>query len=288
MEQIWQGLVADWNAFLAFLPNLVYAAVVLAAFVLIGRAAGPFIARAVRDNTDFKTHDRLIRQVLRWGISLLGLLAALGVLGLTGTVVSILATGGIAAIVLGFAFREIGENFLAGLFLSFSRPFEIGDLVQSGGLQGVVQEISLRHVQVRAPDGCDYYIPSTQIFREPLLNFTRDGLRRADFSIGIAYEDEPERVLALLREAAAGEPAILHDPAPVVSVAQFDASYVVYQVFFWVDVDASNFTGAQNGVKMRCWRALQSAGMTFSANTSTSVDVGVLPPVQLSSHQDTD
>jgi len=65
---------------------------------------------------------------------LLGVLIGLNILGFYGLVTSILASGGITAVVLGFAFKDIGENFLAGFFMAFSRPFRTGDLIASEGL----------------------------------------------------------------------------------------------------------------------------------------------------------
>ena len=122
----------------------------------------------------------LVRRGLRGAFGLLGLVIGLQILGLTAVATSLLATGGLVAVVLGFAFREIGENFLAGLLLSFSRSFEVGDLIESAGHRGRVKEIDLRQVWLRSADGRDIFVPSAEVFRSVLVNFTRDGLRRAE------------------------------------------------------------------------------------------------------------
>ena len=142
----------------------------------------------------------------------LGLVLALQILGLTAMAASLLATGGIVAIVFGFAFREIGENLLAGIFLAISRSFEVGDLIESNDLRGIVRDIDLRQVHVRTPDGRDIFIPSAQIFKNPLVNFTRDHLRRAQFTIGIDYRDDPERARHILATAVAEHEAVLERP----------------------------------------------------------------------------
>ena len=213
----------------------------------------------------------------------MGILLALGLLGLQGMAASLLATGGVVAIVLGFAFREVGENFLAGLFLTFSRPFEIGDLIKTGELMGTVRAIDLRHVHVRTFDACDAFVPSAQIFREPLYNYTRDGLRRPSFSIGVAYHDDPGRVLALLEDAVKTVPDITKDHAPFVTVKEFAAQFVEYEVFFWLDVTKSKrgFVAIVNDAKIRCWQALRDAGVTFSTDVSSSFNLLSAPRIAL-------
>ena len=96
-----------------------------------------------------------------WIAAFVGALLALKVMGFEGVAAGMLAGGGATAIVFGFAFRQIGENLLAGLFLVFSRPFRIGDLIQSGGLpEGTVEALDLRNTHIRTTDGRDIFIPN--------------------------------------------------------------------------------------------------------------------------------
>ena len=144
-----------------------------------------------------------------------------GPLKLTALATSLLATGGLMAVVLGFAFRDIGENLLAGVLLAFSRSFDVGDLIESSGLQGRVRAIELRHVHIRTADGCDIFIPSAAIFRNPLHNFTRDGLRRGRFTVGIDYGDDPVRALEILAETVGSTPGVLPEPKSSVAMSGF-------------------------------------------------------------------
>jgi small-conductance mechanosensitive channel len=204
-------------------------------------------------------------------------------MGLQGIAASLVATGGVVAVVLGFAFREIGENFLAGFFLTFSRPFELGDLVKTGDFTGTVRAIELRSVHLRTFDACDVYVPSAQIFREPLNNYTRDGLRRPSFVVGVAYHDDPAEVLSLLEQAARDVADVLDEPPPFVTVKEFAAQYVEYEVFFFLDVDKSErgFIGTRNDVKIRCWQALRKAGMTFSTDVTTGLAITSAPELTI-------
>jgi len=220
-----------------------------------------------------------IQRLVTWILRFAGVLMALGVMGFQGIAASILATGGILAIVLGFAFKEIGENLLAGIFLVFSRPFEMGDLIRTGGLTGTVKALDIRSVHIRTSDACDVYVPNAQIFSQELYNYTRDGLRRPDFTIGVAYDDEPEKVIALLESATRGVTDVLAEPQAFVTIQAFSASYIEYHVFFYLDVSQSkrNIVELTNDVMMSCWRALREAGMTFSTDVSTALDIRSAP-----------
>lgn len=279
MEHVIESLGADWEAFLRFAPNLLYGALVLLLFWLIGSIAGRGLNSVFQRSDRFRTNERFLRLLVRLSVTTVGVLLALSVMGFAGVAASLLATGGVFAVVLGFAFREIGENFLAGFFLSFSRPFELGDLIATGDLTGTVRTIELRYVHIRTSDGCDVYVPSAQIFRESLFNYTQDGLRRFSFTVGVAYHDSPEQVLEVLRAAIVATPDVLPEPAASVALKEFSESFVTYEVFYWIDVTSMSRGAGEvrNDAKVRCWRALQEAGLTFSTDVTTGIDLKTVP-----------
>lgn len=288
MEYMIDSLRADWQAFLAFSPRLLYAILLLLASWFAGSIAGRLSARVLDRVQRMKPNVRFIRGLAKWSIRTVGVLLALGVMGLQGVAASLLATGGVVAIVLGFAFREIGENLLAGLFLTFSRPFEIGDWIRSGDLTGTVRAIDIRSVHIRTADACDVFVPNAQIFSRELFNYTRDGLRRPDFTVGVAYHDEPEAVLNLLETTARGVPDVLPRPQAFASIEAFGDSFVVYGVFFWMNTETSsrNIVQLSNDVKAACWRALRDAGMTFSTDVTSALEIHSMPKLTVDSDRD--
>ena len=281
MEFITEGLRADWQAFLSFSPRLIYAVIVLIIFFLAARIVSNLVARIMHRSERLRTQERYVKRLVLWTIRLLGVLFELSVMGFKGLAASMLATGGVVAIVLGFAFREIGENLLAGIFLNFSRPFEVGDLIKSGDLTGTVRAIDVRSVHIRTADACDVFVPSAQIFREELYNYTRDGLRRPNFCIGVAYHDEPEAVVTLLQDTVRQVEDVLPEPQAFVSVKEFADGWIVYEVFFWVDVNTSRrgLVGITNDVMIQCWRVLGEAGMTFSTDVTSALEIKSAPPI---------
>ena len=253
-------------------PELLAALATLALFVVIGRIAAHALAKALVRTDGHARSVRALRRVTRLAFAAVGLVLGLQILGLTAVATSLLATGGLVAIVLGFAFREIGENLLAGAFLGVSRSFDVGDLIETSGQLGEVREIELRQVWLRAADGRDIFVPSAQIFRNVLVNFTRDGLRRGDFVVGIDYADRVMDARALLLDATRSVPEVLSDPPPSVRLSEFKPQYCELRVLFWVDLTGEvGLADVRSNVMGACLRALREKGYTLSSDVSTAV-----------------
>jgi small conductance mechanosensitive channel len=272
-------LRTDWQSFLSFSPRLIYAIVLLWVFWIAGSLSGRITGQVLHRSKRTRGNMGFVQRLITWTLRFAGVLMALGVMGLQGIAASLLATGGILAIVLGFAFKEIGQNLLAGIFLVFSRPFEMGDLIRTGDLTGTVKALDIRSVHLRTGDACDVYVPNAQIFSQELYNYTRDGLRRPDFTIGIAYHDEPEQVIALLENTTRSVSDVLAEPQAFVSIRAFATNYIEYQVFFYMDVGQSkrNIVELTNDVMASCWRTLHKAGMTFSTDVTTALEIRSTP-----------
>jgi len=274
MDTLIESLQNEWTSLVALTPRLIVAAIVFLLFYAGGKAGGHGLGRLLRRTRTVKRHERLAERFVVFVVSLLGITAALHVLGLTALATSLLATGGMVAVVLGFAFREIGENFLAGIFLAFDRSFDVGDLIQSGGLTGTVKAIELRSVHIRTNDGCDIFIPSGEIFKNALFNYTRDGLRRGDFIVGIDYGDNPAAARAQLLECVQESEFVLSTPSPAVEVSGFAAQYVELAVYFWTDTFTADvdLPRLRTTIMERCHRALREEGFTFSSTAAVALN----------------
>ncbi len=274
------SLRESWQQFVVAAPRFALALAVLAAFWIFGRLMARGL-RALLDRSDLaEAHLGFFRRLVTWIFVLIGAAVALDIIGLSGAASGLLAGGGITAVVLGFAFREIGENFLAGFFLAFSRPFNLGDLIESNGLQGVVREISLRSTHIRSADGRDIYIPSSKIFKEPLINFTRDGLRRHNFSIGVAYSEDIDRVCGLLLRTVIESGYVLEKPGPFAGITNFQTAFVEVTVRVWVDAfnPPPDVSDSRSAIMSLCRRALVEAGYTLSSDVSQAIELVNKPP----------
>ena len=162
MDEIFSYLNSSPGPVVGIVSMAVSAILVFALFLYLGRGLALGVERVLaRDRSS--TSAAFTRRAIRWGFGLVGLVMALQILGLTAVATSLLATGGLLAVILGFAFREIGENLLAGVFLGLTRSFKVGDLVESSGYVEKVREIELRHVHLRAADGRDIFTLSSNV-----------------------------------------------------------------------------------------------------------------------------
>lgn len=274
MQAITTSFSDAYDRLVELLPEMVAASLTFLIVFGIGHALAVGFGRVLRRGPRGARSSRLLGRLVRGGFGLLGLILALQILGLTAVATSLLATGGLVAVILGFAFREIGENLLAGLFLGMSRSFEVGDLIESSGHVGKVREIDLRQVWIRSADGRDIFIPSAQIFRNVLVNYTRDGLRRGDFVVGIDYADAVEGARRLLLDETRVIEGVLAEPEAVVRVSEFTPQYCELQVFFWVDTDSGpGLAEVRSEVMAACLNALRQNGFTLSSEVSTTIAV---------------
>jgi len=219
-----------------FLPKIVFAIIVLLIAIYIGRRVKRIAQKRMSKRTDDPLLAKFIAKVFQWGIILVGLALAMHFVGLGGIARGLLTGAGITGVVLGFAFRDIGENFLAGVLLAFNRPFDVGDTVESDTIKGVVKTLDLRNTHIRSFDGKDIYIPNAMILKNPLLNYTRDGLLRFDFVVGIDQEDDADKARTLILDKINELDGLLKDPAPVVAVEELAKSTVNLRVYYWMNL----------------------------------------------------
>jgi small-conductance mechanosensitive channel len=279
LDTAYDSLRNDWNSFIGLIPRLVLAVVLFLVLVWIGRMVGRALVRVLEEKKFNLTHRNFFRHLTTWLFALLGLIIAMNLLGLQAAAAGLMAGGGITAVALGFAFRGIGENLLAGFFLAFSRPFEVGDVIQSGEFQGAVRGIEMRSTHIRTGDGRDVYIPSSQIFNLPVVNFTRDGLRRLSFMLGIDYQDNTAEARRLLLQAVGEVDQVLPDPGPAVNISSFQSQYQEVEVSFWIDTfqAGADLAGTRFRVMDRCRNTLRESGFTFSSEVTTGVVLDAVP-----------
>ena len=173
-----------------------------------------------------------VSSLLNYIILALGFVAALGVLGVDFSKVSILA--GAFGVGIGFGLQSIVNNFVSGLILLFERPIHVGDTIEVGNLQGAVRRIGIRASVIHTGAGADIIIPNSQLVTDRVTNWTfSDRLRRVDLPIGVNYGADPKKVIELLEQVARGHPDVLHDPAPRALFMNYGDSSINFELRVW-------------------------------------------------------
>jgi len=231
-------LISLRDLFLEKFPEIFWGFIGLALIILLGKLIQRLLSKRLSRRMDDKLLADFIGKIIFAVFVVLGVVLFLQILGLGKAVGGLLAGAGVTAILLGFAFKDIGENFLAGIFLAFGRPFSTGDLIEVQSIKGLVKEMNLRNTHVRTYDGKDIYVPNALLFKEPLTNYTRDGLLRYNFTIGVDYEDDVTEAINCILQTLSKLTEIEKEEGlkPFVAIDQFATSTVNLSVFYWVNV----------------------------------------------------
>ena len=229
--------VDAWNSFLEAIPGLIIALIIIIVGLFIARAIANLFGSKILSRMDDPLMGRFLVTSLKLLIIIGAVLLALRAAGLTGVATALFSALGASAVILGFAFRDIGENFISGIILAFNRPFNINDTIRVVDHFGKVKSLQFRYTHIKTFDGKDVYIPNSDVLTQPVQNYTADGFIRYDFIVGIAYEDDIQGAKEAIQQTLDAHPLVVQDEQHVNFVAEEElaASTVNLKVYFWVD-----------------------------------------------------
>ncbi|MBP1807643.1 mechanosensitive ion channel family protein [Rubellimicrobium aerolatum] len=253
--------IAAWvEGFQRLLPNIAVALVVLLVFVGLGWGVQNALVRWGK-RRDRENLGAVLGSFVKWAVIVLGGLVALIVVIPTFNPGDLIAGLGIGSIAIGFAFKDILQNWLAGLLLLIRRPFRIGDEIVVNGYEGRVEWIETRATMIRTYDGRRAIIPNADVFTNAVTVNTAFDLRRSEVDVGIGYGDPipaaREAILAALREVEGVEP----DPAPEVLAWELAGSSVNLKVRWWSHSRRTDVVHVQARVVEAIKGALDRAGI---------------------------
>ncbi len=252
---------------------------------LIVLLAAWWIALGVRAMAEWGLQRRIgnpllrgvVTKVLMLPVLLSGVYLVLRMSGLTQLALTVLGGTGIAGLVVGIAFRDIAENFLASILISLRSPFRLGDQIQVEQYHGYVQRLSTRGTLLMTLDGNHVMIPNSVIYKSVVTNFTANPNRRLEFTIGIGYDDSVARVQELIRQILDEHPVVLQDPEPRVVVQELGAATVNLRVYLWVDASRTNPDAARSSVMRAVKRTLLREGISMPDEAREVVFANELP-----------
>lgn len=221
--------------FLQWLPKLALGLVVFGLFF----AAAGFVQRSVRRLTERAGRgpgvSRVVARLAGWGMIFAGLVVSLAVIspGMGASdLVQLLGIGGVA---IGFAFKDILQNFLAGILILLNEPFRIGDQILVGDHEGTVEEVETRATTIKTYDGQRVVIPNGQLYTEAVVVKTAYDHRRFQYDFGIDYDDDVQLAHDLLEETLREIEGIADDPEPEVFAWELGGSSVNLRARWWIE-----------------------------------------------------
>ena len=195
------------------LPNIAVAVVVLAIFVAIGFSVAWTMRRAMRSRrrADLGT---VIGSLFKWAVWISGGMLALTIITPSIKPGDLIAGLGIGSVAIGFAFKDILQNMLAGILILIRQPFEVGDQIIAGEYEGTVEHIETRATLIRTYDGKRVVIPNSDVYTNAVTVNTAWETRRSEYDFGITYDSDTRRAMEVALEAANGVEGVVADPAP--------------------------------------------------------------------------
>lgn len=227
------------------LPLFLVALAVLLIFGLLGRWLGRREGWFRRLGMS-ELGANLAQRMAKVALILIGAVLALEILDATALAGAFLGVAGVMGVALGFAFRNIVENYLAGVLLSMRNPFSSGDAVEIDQFLGKVIRLTSRDTVLMTLEGNHLRIPNRTVMGSVLVNYTRNPLRRFDFLVGVSVEQDLVAVRELGLETLAEVSGVLAEPEPRVVVEELGDSTVNVRLFAWIDQGESDFIMARS------------------------------------------
>ena len=213
------------------LTNLLVSAVILLVGWVVIRLVDKALRKAMaRANRKVLLVNFIVSVVTKvgWAILLVTILSRLGV-----DVTPLIAGLGVTGFILGFAFQESLGNLASGLMIAINEPFKVGDVVDAAGHTGSVLEVNMMATVMLTPDNKRIVLPNKGVWGGPIVNYSAMDTRRVDLQVGIAYGEDVEKAVSVIRDAVRRVPGVLATPEPAVAVAGLDASQVTINVRPW-------------------------------------------------------
>ena len=250
------------QAISAILHGAVKIAIALAVFFigkwLINRIYH-FISKAfIRRNVELSLRTFLL-SLIRIILMLILIVIVIGILGInTSSFLAIFASAGLA---IGMALSGNLANFAGGLIILLFKPFKVGDYIEAQGTGGTVKEIQIFHTILATPDNKMVYIPNGSLSSGAVTNFSRQATRRVDWTFGVDYGEDYDKVKAVIETIIARDSRILTDPAPFIALHALADSSVNIVVRVWVE--SPNYWEVYFGINQAVYATFNEKGINF-------------------------
>ncbi len=256
----------------SFVPRLLVASLLLLLFWGVATVA----RRAARSSLERLQHipwavRLLIVRSLYLGTIFVGILVALSAVNINVT--TLIASLGVAGFALGFALKDILENFIAGILLLFARPFELNDQVKLGEFEGTVIDIQIRTTSLRTYDNELVVIPNSKVYTNTVVNHTRLGKRRYAIDFDTSLRADAKVVERETLHSAGEDPDILTDPAAFVRISHIDSGNDIlsWRLYYWAAPTKATEVNTMSQMLRRVKQGLYDAGVPTPTSTSATI-----------------
>lgn len=222
------------DGFVTRLPNIAVALALFGVFYLIALLVRSTVRRIAERYLPNRNLAIVLARLGRWSILVLGILIGLVIIFPDFSPSELLQLLGISGVAVGFAFRDILQNFVAGVLILLSRQFQIGDQIIVSGYEGTITNIETRATTIETYDHRHVVLPNTELFTKAVTVNTAFAARRIEYDIGIAYPEDIEEAKQVILEAIRGLDDVEGQPAPQVLLVELGSYSVVLRARWWI------------------------------------------------------
>lgn len=254
--------IIDLHSFAAeyLKPETIAQVLRIALIVLIGfpliKILTKVTGRVIRDKFSPQSEMLIKRSVYYLGVIII-LITVMNELGFK--ISALLGAAGILGIAIGFASQTSVSNIISGIFLISEKPFTIGDIIQINDTIGYVISVDLLSVKVKTFDYRFVRIPNENMIKTEIVNLTRFESRRVNLNISVAYKDNLNKVIEVLKDVAQMEPLALKEPEPTIQINQFADSGI--SIMFGVWGKTEDFVDLKNALLIRTKERFEAEGI---------------------------
>ncbi|KAB0677732.1 mechanosensitive ion channel family protein [Aureimonas leprariae] len=252
------------------LPNILVALVVFALFFAVAWAVQRSLA-AWADKHGRSNLGDVLGSFLKWLVLTVGLLLSLTIVIPSLNPGDLIAGLGIGSVAIGFAFKDILQNWLAGLLILIQRPFDVGDQIILNDFEGTVEWIETRATIITTFDGRRVILPNADVYSSAVMVNTAYRVRRSQYDVGIGYGDDLDEARRVIVEAVRQVEGVDKEKPPETLVWDLAASSVNIRVRWWTDSKRANTLVVKSAVMLAIKQALDAAGIDMPYPTQVTL-----------------
>lgn len=232
-EAAWKTILEMTQSFWARVPYIFVGIVLFFIFLLVSRITKGTIRKTSERTRLDPMLAELFARLSSMAIIIFGLSAAAMVIIPTFKPSDLITGLGITSVALGFALKEVLQNFFAGILILWRRPFVVGDQIRVKDFEGTVEEINIRATRIKTYNGERVVVPNSELFLNEVVVRTAFDSRRVRFTVGIAYPESIEKARDVIQSVLEKTEGVLPEPAPSVHVVELGDFSVNFSVLFW-------------------------------------------------------
>ncbi|WDR01498.1 mechanosensitive ion channel family protein [Devosia algicola] len=255
------------QGFFRLLPNIGVAIVILILFYLLSIAVEHGVRGWARQRNRSNLGD-VLSGFIKAVVIALGALLAMTIILPSVNPGDLVAGLGIGSVAIGFAFKDILQNWLAGLLILMRQPFRPGDQIVINGYEGTIDHIETRVTAIRTYDGRMALIPNSDVYTNAVTVNTAFDKRRSQYDVGIGYGDNIASAKEVMLGAVMSVEGVEAEPAPEILVVDLAASWITLRPRWWTNSRRTDVVRTQSRVIEAIKSALDAAGIDMPFETA--------------------